>query len=229
MTSNKSTSNTDLDLLSHIRELVSKGVTSIETLTLDNHAIPYENRCGLQAILMAQSGRFQEALEAADNILEEHPDCPDALFAKVISLSIQQLWTPALAASDRLNEIMETYPNALWLRAGILRQVRGDTEPQVLEAYNRAINHDDLNIYARMERADVFRSTQQYENAQLEFNWILERCNGDEELRTEAQFKLACIELVLGNRDAARALITAVLNTAPDYPNANDLSLLLQP
>ncbi len=217
------------DLLSHIRERVAKGVISREDLVLESAVIPYDIRCGIEAVILAQSGQIDQALTEANRILSDHPNCPDALFAKIICLSMLQQWSKALVVSDVLYGVMCDYPNSLWLRAGILRQVDGDTDPKVLAAYNSAILDDGSNLYARMERADIYRSTQNYADAKEEFVEIIKLSTEDEEIRTEAQFKLACTELVLGNMDAARALITAVLDTAPDYPDAADLYTLLNP
>ncbi len=214
-------------LIGHIRGLVAQGLCSPATTLLRDDAIPYENRCGLEAIMLAEAGRLDEALAQADRILDVQMTCPDALFARVICLSMQQKWTPALAASNSLEEVTPDYPRAAWLRAGIFRQVYGDNDPAVIIAYNRAVADDGENLYARLERADIYRSNQMYAEARQEFATILEKCNGNEELRTEAQFKQACTEMVLGNPTAARNLLGYVLATAPDYPDAQDLFAML--
>lgn len=149
---------------------------------------------------------------------------PDAYLNEVrfiqgFTLLMLQRWEEALAALDALLADAPDFPDAAWVRAGLLRQLRGELDPAVLAAFDLALQIDPGNRYARVERADLLRVQGRYEEARDVYAVVRSDCP-DEALRVEATFKLGCVALVLQENECSREAFQAVLDIVPDYPDA---------
>ena len=112
--------------------------------------------------------------------------------------------------------------------AGLLRQMHGDNDPCVQEAYTLVLAVDPQNAYAQVERADVLRACGRYEEARD----VYARCQSpdfceDVALRVEAAFKLGCVALVLQENSLAHDSFRAVIAADPDYPDAHEMLALV--
>jgi tetratricopeptide (TPR) repeat protein len=179
-----------------------------------------------RAQLLNASGRFAEAACAAARAIELNPMQMDARFAQGFALYMLEQLSEAQTALDALIALEPGYPNAAWLRAGLLRRMRGDQDPAVPAAYDLAARVDPTNLYIRVERADILRSLGRYEDAQAIYGAVIS-ASDDEALRIEATFKQGCVALVLNNPADARIAFRAVLDSAPDYPEAREMVEML--
>lgn len=168
--------------------------------------------------------RFGEALEACREALQRDPGNAEARFAQGFALLMQERLTEADAVLAALLAEVPAYPDAAWLRAGLLRKQRGDHAPEVLTAYDVALAADPANLYAQSERADVLRALGRYEEARDIYRALHspDYCP-DETLRLEAAFQLGSVSLVLQDMPTAREAFRRVLAIAPDYPDAQAL------
>lgn len=127
----------------------------------------------------------------------------------------------AIAVFDSLSEIQPDYPNAAWIRAGLIRQIHGDQHPDTLTAYETVLTLDPDNLFVRVEYADILRGHGRYVEAREIYEAVFtsEACP-EEALRVEAAFNLGCVALVMEDSTAAHAAFRFVLDAAPDYPDA---------
>jgi superkiller protein 3 len=186
-------------------------------------AMPYA--C-LRALVLSDLGRYAEALEVCDRVLQTAPQEREAFFTRAFALVMLERWQEALATLDTLVGLDPTYPDAAWMRAGLLRRQRGDLDDAVLAAFDCALENDPGNLYAQVERADLLRSRGNYTEARNIYARVRE-ASPDDTLRLEATFKLGCVALVLQDEIEARKALESVLAVAPDYPDVRDLLDLL--
>jgi tetratricopeptide (TPR) repeat protein len=175
------------------------------------------------ARLLNEAGRFSEALQASQRALERDgpPEAHDeARFAQGVALLMLERGEEAVEALETLLRANPAYPNAAWLRAGLLRQRLGDLHPETLSAYDRALVADPDNLYAQTEYADILRAQGRYREARDIYARIQSAAAEDAELRLEAAFKLGCVAMVLNETETARCAFRAVLEVAPNYPDA---------
>ena len=169
-----------------------------------------------------------EALAEADRALSLEPHNPRARFQKAYSLFLLGSLAQAGDVLDDLCQTSPDYPNAQWLRAGVLRRRLGDHDPNVLGAYRQALDSDSANLYIQSEIADVLRARGAYAEARAMYRQLAshEACE-DEALRIEATFQLGVVSQVLGELDEALAAFSTVLEQMPDYPDAREMVELL--
>jgi tetratricopeptide (TPR) repeat protein len=166
-------------------------------------------------------GQFSDALTACWQSLEHDATQPAARFEQGYALYMLDQREEACLTLETLLRAHPNYPDAAWLYAGILRQRRGDLVPEVRAAYQRACALDPDNRYAQVEYADVLRSHGEYTDALAIYTACQSReACPDEALRIEATFKRGLVALVLNDFEQARAAFRAVLDAAPDYPDA---------
>jgi tetratricopeptide (TPR) repeat protein len=175
----------------------------------------------LRAQFLNELGRYRDALEASRRALERNPQQADARFAQGLALFLLERLDEAETVLNALVADAPDYPNAAYLRAGLLRRTRGDLAPEVLAAYDLVRTVDPDNLFALSERADILRANGRYAEARD----IYARLRSpalcpDEALRVEAAFNLGSVSLTLGDTETAREAFRAVLDAAPDYPDA---------
>ena len=152
----------------------------------------------------------------------------EAHFELCYKLYMEERWSEALTELELLVAEAPDHPNAAWLRAGLLRQMHGDNDPCVQEAYALVLAVDPQNAYSQVERADVLRACGRYEEARD----VYARCQSpdfceDVALRVEAAFKLGCVALVLQENSLAHDSFRAVIAADPDYPDAHEMLALV--
>lgn len=168
-------------------------------------------------------------VNAARRAVAAAPDSGEARFRLALALFLTQEWDEAQSVLGGLLTTDPTFPNALWLYAGLLRRRHGDLHPDVLDAYEQAAAAMPPNHYARCECADVRRAHQQYREALELYREVSVAASClDEGLRLEADFNRASVALTLGETEEAREALRAVLETDPDYPDAQELYALLE-
>ena len=176
----------------------------------------------------AEDGRFEEALALAMLLLDADPAHCDGRF--ICSLSLLMLDRPeeARAILDPFVSEFPGYPDAAWLRAGLLRRMLHETHPDILAAYDLVAAVDADNLYAHVERAEVLRAHGRYDEARGCYSDILRSaaCT-DMGLRTEAAFNLGCVALVLGDTEAARMGFEQALQADPGHVDAAEMLALL--
>ncbi len=188
-------------------------------MPIHNRKSKIENR---DAQELNELGRFEEALQAAQRALEANAESADTRFARGFALMMLQRPREALEAIDALVAADPTYPNAAWLRAGLLRQMRGDLDTTVREAFELAAGVEPANLYLRVECADILRAHGHYDQARDLYAGV-SAAAVDEPLLVEAIFKLGCVALVLQDTPAAIEAFQTVLDIAPDYPDAREM------
>jgi tetratricopeptide (TPR) repeat protein len=207
--------------------LRAAGLSAEALAALDSSDLPHSPQIlALRAQLLNDLGRFDEALEAAVQAITADPAQRDAWFAQGFALYMLERWPEAERTLDTLVELEPGYPNAAWLRAGLLARLHDPQDPAVLAAYDLTLAVDPANLYARVERADVLRANGRYEEA-LAAYLAVRAAAPEEPLLVEATFKQGCVALVLQNIDAARASFRTVLDYAPDYPEAQEMYRLV--
>lgn len=171
-------------------------------------------------------------VNAARHAVEADPGNCEARFRLALALCFQEEQEEAEEALAVLGELLTAepaFPNAAWLRAGLLRRRHGDTHPDVLDAYEVAAAAMPPNPYAQCECADVRRAHQRYREALELYREVSVAASCvDEGLRLEANFNRASVALTLGETEEAREALRAVLETDPDYPDAQELFALLE-
>ena len=176
-----------------------------------------------RAAVLTDLGRMEDALACFRRVLEENAANPEARFGLCFTLYLLERWPEALTELEVFVAACPDYANAAWLRAGLLRRLYGDRDARVLDAYALVVQVDPANAYAQLERADALRACGRYEEARDVYTRYASLATEDEALRVEAVFKLGCVSLVLQDNDAARSAFRAVLDAAPDYPDAEDM------
>ena len=176
-----------------------------------------------RAAVLTDLGRMQDALACFRRVLEEEAANPEARFGLCFTLYLLERWPEALTELEIFVAACPEYPNAAWLRAGLLRRLYGDRDTRVLDAYALVVQVDPANAYAQLERADALRTCGRTEEARDIYACYASPATEDEALRIESAFKLGCVSLVLQDNDAARSAFRAVLDAAPDYPDAQDM------
>lgn len=195
----------------------------------------------LRAQALNDLGRFTEALAACSKAAalclpgsapHDGPNVqrsdlkPKIAFTLGFTRMMLQQWEEALLTLDALLLDAPDFPDAAWMRAGLLRQLRGEFDPLVLDAFDQAIQADSSNYYACVERADLLRALGRYEEAQDAYVAVRQACP-DEALLVETTFKSGCVAMVLHKNDQAREAFQAVIAIAPDYPDAAEMLSLL--
>ncbi len=180
------------------------------------------------ARVAAEEGRFEEALGLAALLLEADPVDRDARFITAMSLLMLDRPVEARTVLDPFVAEHPDYPNAAWLRAGLLRRLLHEAHTEVLAAYDLVASVDPANLYALVERADILRAHGRYGEARDCYARIQsEEVCADATLRIEAAFNLGCVALVLGETDTARAAFQKVLNTEPEHAEAAAMLALI--
>lgn len=193
-----------------------------------------ENRQEEVAGLLAQSqalwteGQYKEALQVSEQALALDSQNTDARFAQGLSLFMLDRLEEADTVLSTLLSSHPDYPNAAYLRAGLIRKQKGDQAPEVLDAYDLTLSVDPANLYALCERATILRAVGRYEEARDIYVRLQspDFCP-DETLRTEAAFNLGCVAMVLQDNETARKAFRAVLAVVPDYPDAEAMLALV--
>ncbi len=146
---------------------------------------------------------------------------PALLFIQGFTLMQMGRERDAVAVFDTLSEIQPEYPNAAWIRAGLIRQIHGDQHPDTLASYETVRTLDPDNLFARVEYADILRGHGRYREAREIYQAVFtsDACT-EEALRIEATFNLGCVALVMEDAMAASEAFRFVLDAAPDYPDA---------
>ena len=193
--------------------------------------VPHTADCAdllaMQAALWSDLGQLEAALDALQRARSVDDTHRAARFGLCFTLYLLERWPEALIELDAFAQTAPDHGEALWLRAGLLRRLYGDHDPRVLDAYDATLRADMSNLYARLERADVLRALGCYAEAQAVYaGFASPDICPDESLRVEAVFKQGCVSLVLGDTDAARRAFQCVVDTAPDYPDAQDMLLM---
>ncbi len=153
-----------------------------------------------------------EALAEAGRALSLEPQNPLARFQTAYSLFLLGNLTQAGDVLDDLCLTSPHYPNAQWLRAGVLRRRLGDHDANVFDAYRQALDSDSANLYIQSEIADILRSRGEYEEARAMYRQLASReAWEDEALRIEATFQVGVVSQVLGELDEALAAFRTVL------------------
>ncbi|MCS6776411.1 MAG: tetratricopeptide repeat protein [Chloroherpetonaceae bacterium] len=178
---------------------------------------------------LCAEGRYAEALQHSQDALTLDRQNDDACFLQGLTLFLLGRLEEADAVIGTLLDRRPDYPNAAYLRAGMLRKRAGDHAPEVLAAYDRTLAVDPDNRFALCERADVLRAQGRYAEARDIYMQLTspEFCP-DEALRTEATFNLGCVAMVLQDNETARKAFRAVLDADPDYPDARSLLALVE-
>jgi tetratricopeptide (TPR) repeat protein len=209
-----------------------EGEEALQTLLEGERQFPNDARFPAQrALLLNDLGQHTEALKASWEALARD-GCTevldDALFARAVALLMLRQLEEALPPLEELLARTPNYPNAGWLRAGMIRQRLGDQHPDTLAAYDAALEAAPDNLYMLTERADILRALGRYEEARNTYAALCapEICP-DEELRAEVTFKLGCVAMVMNDNETARDAFYDVLEIAPDYPDARSLYDLL--
>ena len=171
---------------------------------------------------------FRQALSLDTTRLKANAKKQEARFGICFTLYMAERWSEALTELEAFVAESPAYPNAAWLRAGLLRRLYGDSDVCVQEAYALVIKVDPDNAYAQVERADVLRASGDYEAARDVYVRYQSPAQCDDAaLRVEAAFKLGCVALVLQDNSLARDSLRAVLAAAPDYPDAQAMLALI--
>lgn len=169
-----------------------------------------------------------EALTEAELRLARAPDDPAAQFQKAYALLVLDRLAECEVTIERLCAEFPAYPDARWLLAGVLRRNRGENDPEVLAAYEQALESDPQNPYVRSEYASLLRATGRYNEAFAVYSELCApgACE-DEELRMEVGFQLGAVAQALGDYGAALAAYRAVLAIDPDHHDAMAMVELL--
>lgn len=180
----------------------------------------------LKAQLLAAEGAYEEILHLTEPYTQRASASHNLLFWRSFALFNLQRWREALQLLNRLARYPRTSPQALWLRAGLLRNLNGDTDASVLRAYNRLLKRDPTNLYARVERADVLRSLGRSKEAIAAYKDVL-LATSEASLFCETAFKLGCVLMAEGENEKALEQFLAVLDKDPTYPDAQFLHDML--
>ena len=103
-------------------------------------------------------GNYDEALKICEKALLECSQSAEVLFQRAYLLFLLHRPLEALSDLDNILKIDSNYPNAQWLKAGVLRRMRGDFSPEVLAEYELASLDDPSNLYLKSELADILRA-----------------------------------------------------------------------
>ncbi len=174
-----------------------------------------------RARLLLTLGHLADAVPPARTALTLDPDCATALYVLGYALFLEGQPDESLIHLHRLVTLEPTYPDALWLYAAVQSRLYGERDKRVLAAYDTALASDPNNAYAQVERAGIYRTLGRYEEARAVYERFAqsEHCD-DDFLRLDCRFQLGCVCMVLGENEKAREAFQAVIDVAPDYPDA---------
>ncbi len=173
-------------------------------------------------------GRLVEALTLCDQARETSPAREPLDFLRAYTLFLLERLAEARDALDAMQRDWPAHANAAWLRAALTRRRLGDRAPDTLAAYDAALALDPANQYLQAERADILRVQGRAGEARVVYAALAQSAD-DEALRLEAAFNLGVTAMTQGDAQAARLAFRAVLDAAPDYPEAQEMYALLAP
>ncbi len=149
------------------------------------------------------------------------PNDPETLFRYAYLLFLENRTIESLQSLDRLLQTAPFFPNASWLRGGVLRRLKGDRNEEVLAVFMELACRHPQNAYIQCELGDIYRANGKYEEARTVFERLQDPLtNGDEACRAEAAFKLGIVCEVLGDLSAARSALKTIPESASEYPDA---------
>ena len=172
---------------------------------------------------------FEEAIRMCDSALADFPESCHVLFQRAYLNLLSNRLNEVVKDLERLISIDPSYHNAMWMRAGSIRQLKGELHPETVEAYARAFKGDSENHYLKCEFGDILRANGRYAEARKLYEEI-EGLVGmeDEALKWEAVFNLGVVCMSLGDFSAAQDAFKRISDTLPDYPNVREMLALLR-
>ena len=166
-------------------------------------------------------GDIDAALAVCHTTLQISPDDPETLFQYAYLLFLKNLTIESLQSLDRLLQTFPHFPNAFWLRGGVLRRLKGDRDAEVLTVFVELACRYPQNAFIQCELGDIFRANGRYSEARTIFERLQDPLiNGDEACRTEAALKLGIVCEVLGDKIGARNALKRIPNSAIEYRDA---------
>ncbi len=166
-------------------------------------------------------GDIDAAIAGCRATLQSSPDDTETLFRYAYLLFLENRTIESLQSLDRLLQTTPFYPNASWLRGGVLRRLKGDRDGEVLTVFMELACRYPQSAYIQCELGDIYRANGRYEEARTIFERLQDPLtNDDEECRTEAALKLGIVCEVLGDASAARNALKTIPESANEYPDA---------
>ena len=173
------------------------------------------------ADLSNPEGDIDAAIAACCATLLNSPDDPETLFRYAYLLFLENRTLESLQSLDRLLQSAPFFPNASWLRGGVLRRLKGDRDTEVLSVFIELACRYPHSAFIQCELGDIYRANGRYEEARTIFERLQDSLtNDDEECRTEAALKLGIVCEVLGDTCAARNALKTIPESAIEYQDA---------
>lgn len=173
-------------------------------------------------------GDIDAAIAVCRTTLQISPDDPETLFRYAYLLFLENRTIESLQSLERLLQTEPFFPNASWLRGGVLRRLKGDRDGEVLAIFKELACRYPQSAYILCELGDIYRANGRYEEARTIFERLQDpSTNADEECRAEAALKLGIVCEVLGDACAAREALKSIPESANEYPDALAMLSLL--
>ena len=166
-------------------------------------------------------GDIEAAIAVCRATLLNSPDDPETLFRYAYLLFLENHTIESLQSLDRLLQTTPFFPNASWLRGGVLRRIRGDRDGEVIAVFIELACGYPQSAFIQCELGDIYRANGRYQEARTIFERLQDPLtNVDEECRSEAALKLGIVCGVLGDTCAARNALKTIPESANEYPDA---------
>lgn len=156
-----------------------------------------------------RTGDLDGAIAALEEVLEESPDDPNALFYLGLSFAGKKMYAEALGPLTRVTELSPGFPGA-WFELGVCRQNLGDPE-KALAAYERNLELDTANADSAYNSGLILFEQNRIEDALVRFETGLASKPDDPELNEMAgrcYLHEGTFELALAHLERARSAAT---------------------
>ena len=173
---------------------------------------------------LTEEGDYDEALKICDEALLKCNLSTSVRFQRAYLLFLVNRSNEAISDLDCLLDTDSEFPNAQWLKAGVLRKLHGDHSTEVLACYEKASLNASSNHYLKCEFADILRANGRVQEAISLYEALLKSSLlEDEYLAIEVRFSLGLAKMSVGDFLAARNEFQSVVDVDPNYPDALEM------